>query len=234
MNSKPVEPVPWESAGVGLQEIIDSLQDEINTQEEAISRDRAYIAELETRLGGQTETRRLEVVSGKKEGRGALKWALILAGALLLVFAWRALAQEPEPVPLTALWRANSEDDLAGYKLLYGGASGAYGNEIDVGLDTTTTVLWYADRPIFAVVKAYDRVGNISGPSAEAEWQPLQKVYDVDGDGIVDVQDRRLLRKMYGLTPARMGWDERFDYNDDGIIDAADGKLIKKKYGEKL
>ena len=72
-------------------------------------------------------------------------------------------------------WNANTEPDLAGYRVYAGRSSGTYGSlssPIDVG-----NVLFY-DWPInasgqwFFVVKAYDTSNNESEPSAEvsANW----------------------------------------------------------------
>jgi len=70
-------------------------------------------------------------------------------------------------------WNANSEGDLAGYKVYYGTASGMYGAPIDVGNVTTATILnlttglWY-----YFAVSAYDTSGNEGPKSDELQATP--------------------------------------------------------------
>ena len=65
------------------------------------------------------------------------------------------------------MWDANSEEDLAGYKLYHGGASGVYDGHIDVGNVTTYTVQIEEDCNCYFTVTAYDTAGNESGYSNE-------------------------------------------------------------------
>lgn len=69
-------------------------------------------------------------------------------------------------------WNANTEPDLAGYKIHYGTASGNYTTTIDVGNITTCTVPGLADgtRYYFAAT-AYDTSANDSCYSNEVNWQ---------------------------------------------------------------
>ncbi len=74
---------------------------------------------------------------------------------------------------LIAAWNPNTEEDLAGYIVYYGTESGKYSVEKDVG----NTTLFVADNltdgvRYYFVVKAYDRAGNVSGPSAEVSGVP--------------------------------------------------------------
>jgi len=65
-------------------------------------------------------------------------------------------------------WNANTEDDLAGYKIYYGTASGVYGDPIDVGNVTNGIIPDVADKTVYYVaVTAYDTSGNESGFSQE-------------------------------------------------------------------
>ena len=66
-------------------------------------------------------------------------------------------------------WNANSEDDLAGYKIYYGTASRSYGSGLDVGNATSyrfNDVL--PGRTYYVAVTAYDTSNNESGYSQEA------------------------------------------------------------------
>ena len=73
----------------------------------------------------------------------------------------------PDPVTpanITLAWDANSEADLAGYVLRYGGSSGNYTNSINVGLVTTTTVpALEAGKTYYFGIYAYNRSG-LEGP----------------------------------------------------------------------
>jgi len=65
-------------------------------------------------------------------------------------------------------WNANSEPDLAGYRVHVGEASGVYTSTIDVG-DTTEYVITGAEygKSYYVGVSAYDESGNESELSAE-------------------------------------------------------------------
>lgn len=66
-------------------------------------------------------------------------------------------------------WNANTEDDLAGYKIYYGTASRSYGAGLDVG---NVTSYQFNDvtlgRTYYVAVTAYDTSNNESGYSQEA------------------------------------------------------------------
>lgn len=67
-------------------------------------------------------------------------------------------------------WNPNTEEDLAGYRLYVGTASGQYGEPVDVGNVTGHAMQItpeYGATHYFAVT-AYDTSGNESGYSAEA------------------------------------------------------------------
>jgi hypothetical protein len=68
-------------------------------------------------------------------------------------------------------WNANSESDLAGYKLYQGTVSGEYGPSVDLGNVTTYTLTLPAlsvDQTYFWAITAYDTANNESRKSAEA------------------------------------------------------------------
>jgi hypothetical protein len=61
-------------------------------------------------------------------------------------------------------WDANTEPDLAGYKLYYDQDGKPFDNEIDVGNVTTYTLTDLSiDTTYFFAVTAYDINGNESG-----------------------------------------------------------------------
>ena len=68
----------------------------------------------------------------------------------------------------TLQWAANSESDLAGYKVYQGTTTGSYGPSIDVKNVTTYTVSnLQADMTYSFAITAYDLSGNESYPSDE-------------------------------------------------------------------
>lgn len=73
---------------------------------------------------------------------------------------------------VTFEWDANSEADLAGYRLYQSAASGNYiygqGNEVlDIAAGTVTGTINVTDGTYFWVLTAYDTDGNESDPSNE-------------------------------------------------------------------
>jgi hypothetical protein len=87
----------------------------------------------------------------------------ILVGMIVAVSAADAYAAQA-----TLAWDANTESDLAGYKVHYGAASGAYTVHLDVNKVTTYTVTGLSDgQKYYFVATAYDSAGNQSGFSNE-------------------------------------------------------------------
>lgn len=69
---------------------------------------------------------------------------------------------------LRVSWSANTESDLAGYKVYYGTQSGSYSQNIDVGNVTSYTISSVSSGTTYYVaVSAYDTSGNESERSSE-------------------------------------------------------------------
>ena len=68
---------------------------------------------------------------------------------------------------VTLSWDANTEADLAGYRLHYGNAPGIYDNQVDVGLVTIHTVADLPDGTYYFALTAYDTSANESEYSNE-------------------------------------------------------------------
>jgi hypothetical protein len=74
---------------------------------------------------------------------------------------------------LEATWAANSDPDLAGYKLLWGKAAGTYEDSVTLGRVTSHRIDGLlTDTTYHAVVVARDSAGLESGPSNEASVTP--------------------------------------------------------------
>ncbi len=82
-------------------------------------------------------------------------------------------------------WTANTEEDLAGYKVYYDVTPETYGNEIDVG-DVTEHEISGLDNDVvyYFSVTAYDTFANESAPCAEVQCIPqaLERILLVDDD----------------------------------------------------
>ena len=62
-------------------------------------------------------------------------------------------------------WNANSEEDVAGYRVHYGTSSGQYGLTANVGNQTSydlSNLYLYEDEVYFIAITAYDCAGNES------------------------------------------------------------------------
>jgi hypothetical protein len=111
---------------------------------------------------------------------------------------------------VTLSWDANSEPDLAGYRVHYGTTSRTYENTVDVGMQTNYafTVLQEGVTYYFAAT-AYDMYGNKSDYSQEVFYYFAPSNTDSDGDGIIDREEMT----RYGTDP------NNADSDGDGIHD---------------
>jgi hypothetical protein len=91
----------------------------------------------------------------------------LLLGLLMILAS--SLAQADSTAVLG--WDANTESDLAGYKIYQGISPGVYGEPVATLGTVTTHTLTYPDSPTaitrYYVLKAYDRSGHESPPSNE-------------------------------------------------------------------
>lgn len=89
---------------------------------------------------------------------------------LFTILAILAIAGIAQAATVQVTWNPNTEEDLAGYRLYVGEASGQYGEPVDVG-NVTGHVMEitpeYGATYYFALT-AYDTSGNESGYSDEA------------------------------------------------------------------
>jgi len=89
---------------------------------------------------------------------------------LFTILAILAIAGIAQAATVQVTWNPNTEEDLAGYKIYYGTASGVYGDPIDVG-NVTGHVMEITPQhgaTYYFALTAYDTSGNESGYSAEA------------------------------------------------------------------
>jgi hypothetical protein len=89
---------------------------------------------------------------------------------LFTILAILAIAGIAQAATVQVTWNPNTEEDLAGYRLYVGEASGQYGEPVDVG-NVTGHVMEITPQHgamYYFALTAYDTSGNESGYSAEA------------------------------------------------------------------
>ena len=122
-------------------------------------------------------------------------------------------------------WDANSETDLAGYKVYYGTAPGNYGTPITIGTQAGYTLTQLAPGTYYFAVTAYDSAGLESGFSNEvsAVVGATGNGCDINGDGGVDVLDLQVLSNVVLMIRTCPGACDR---NSDGRVDVLDVQLL--------
>src|SRR4051812_25160093 len=71
---------------------------------------------------------------------------------------------------ITALWNANPETNIAGYKLSYGTVSHNYSTTVDVGKVTSAPITVTLNTTYYFAVQAYNTTGLLSGFSTEVAF----------------------------------------------------------------
>ena len=77
------------------------------------------------------------------------KGILSILAILLFMLTTLTFTTQSPAAQVTLAWDANTESDLAGYKLYYGTASRTYGAPLDVGIVTTFTLDNLVDGQIY-------------------------------------------------------------------------------------
>ncbi len=95
-----------------------------------------------------------------------------LTAIALLVLTWQLVAVTAAgAASATATWNANTESDIAGYRLSYGTQSGSYTTVVDVGKVTSYVVTNLTPgTTYYFAVQAYDTSGLVSGYSTEVSF----------------------------------------------------------------
>jgi len=93
---------------------------------------------------------------------------IVFSSVILISDAWMCPAAS-----LNLSWDANTEDDLAGYKVYYGNSSGNYGEPIDIGNVTEYELQGLNEGVIYYIaLTAYDTSNNESEKSDEVSGAP--------------------------------------------------------------
>ncbi len=113
-------------------------------------------------------------------------------------------------------WIADTDADLAGYKVYYGTSSGSYDNILDVGPSTSVEIGGLSQgETYYFVVTAYDTSGNESAFSEEKSIcipDGSSPVTDKDNDGIPD-----FIENSWGLDASNPD-DSMMDPDGDGVV----------------
>lgn len=152
-----------------------------------------------------------------------MRWIRLVPAALLVLFVSApALAGD-----VTLAWDANTEPDLAGYRIYFGPASRAYGAPIVIGTQTTYTITGLPAGTYYFAVTAYNTAGLESGFSNEVSatitGTPTVSRCDINGDGSINILDvQAMVNTILGIRSATSS----LDLNGDGKVDVLDLQLL--------
>ena len=152
-----------------------------------------------------------------------MRWHRHVPAALLvLILSAPAFAGD-----ITLAWDANTEADLAGYKIYFGSASHTYGPPIVIGSQTTYTITGLAPGTYYFAVTAYNTAGLESSFSNEVSatitGTPTASHCDINGDSGVNVLDvQAMVNTILGIRSPTSS----LDLNGDGKVDVLDLQLL--------
>lgn len=137
------------------------------------------------------------------------------------------LMHVPDTGKVILAWDANTEPDLAGYRLWWGLKSRSYDAVIDVGDTTQFTVYWLPmNVRLYFAVTAYDTASNESLFSNEVdtliESQAEYRKGDWNQDRKISLADMIQFTARFGATIENIEYDIVFDFNEDNKISLFD------------
>ena len=97
-------------------------------------------------------------------------------------------------------------------------------------IDSTGLIQWIFTEGDSA--KGYHLVDIYAVNSAGSVMQSYSlfvrgvKLYDVNGDGVIDIKDVQKIAAQNGVMNIDEDFNPDFDYNEDGILDSEDVKLL--------
>jgi hypothetical protein len=136
------------------------------------------------------------------------------------------------------VWSANTEPDLAGYRVYYYGPDdGAMAQALVMTADTTARtrvpLAHFWERVQF-FIRAVDTSGNESASSDTVSTllcKQCRSVGDVTGDGRVNLWDKMRYMIAAGSGRGDLRYNEQCDFNGDGRVDLADKMLMNINAG---
>jgi Ca2+-binding EF-hand superfamily protein len=82
----------------------------------------------------------------------------------------------------------------------------------------------------FDTLWAMDGVGNSGYPYLKKlASEPLFEVCDVNKDGVVSIEDLKLVAEHYNTRSTDINWDSAVDFNSDGVINIFDLVICSKR-----
>jgi hypothetical protein len=200
-----------------------------------------------------TDTGNSSVIDMKKAGSysfsplGARNFTIaVSAEDLTPPNAPTGLSYTPVGAAIYLTWAANSETDLAGYKVYFGNEFNQFTRSVDVkDVNNYNLMNLTSDIPYYIAVTAYDTAGNESPLSEDLIVKVLLNPSaipipdgDVDGDGTLSIIDvMKVLRFSYGLDTPTADQLTRADVSPlvngvpqpDGVIRLEDAMLLLRK-----
>jgi hypothetical protein len=135
---------------------------------------------------------------------------------LLLLFLIQDSVLKASDVILS--WAANTDADLAGYRVHYGTSSRTYRTTINVGNRTSYTVTGLGAGTYYFSVTAYDVSNNESGFSNEA----VASRCDCSADGLSNALDVQML--VNAILAGNKA--SSYDINRNGTVDVLDLQVL--------
>lgn len=146
---------------------------------------------------------------------------------LLLLFALMLPLEVVQTTDSSVMlrWDANSEADLAGYRVYYSQDQGDYVSYVTSGVSISpeATVANLSSGTWYFVATALNLAGQQSGYSNEVSWtlDAQSSPCDIDGNGNVDVVDLQI------VINSILGADcQKCDINQSGSVDVIDLQLL--------
>jgi hypothetical protein len=141
---------------------------------------------------------------------------------------------------LKVVWSANTEADLAGYKVYWGTASGTYPNSRNVGNTTSYTITGLTEgMKYYIAVTAYDTDGNESGYSEPTSAVPNELPGDIPLEENPPVLDRvdgydvNEIAKGFGSGIGKPNYNPNADLDGNGKVDGSDLLILGTNHGKK-
>ncbi len=147
------------------------------------------------------------------------KTAIFYLLLTFLIVAPAALAAD-----VTLAWDANTEPDLAGYKVYFGTSSRSYGTPIPIGATTSYTITGLLPGTYYFAVTATNGTGQESDYSNEVTATiGTSTGCDINGDSFLNALDLQVLINVILGTRTCPG---SCDVNRDSRIDVLDLQVL--------
>ena len=160
-----------------------------------------------------------------------------LSTTLLTLFAFIFFANLALAGSATVSWNANTESDLAGYKIYYGTSPrtgtdpktcGLCGYSTSTNVGKVTNYVFSNltnNQTYYFSVSAYDTLNNESAFSSQVSKYVSIMSADLNGNGRVNTQDFSILLSYWGSTSKPPA-----DLNRDGFVNTQDFSIMLSQW----